>query len=145
MRVLPIAEPEPQFVQMGIYVLGVGLRAALNVAVAVGNFGAISGPEQGLVGSAASPFVLHLATQQNLAYLAHTSYEMYIFLCEGSTDTVAQIPSGLVGDSDGALELVDRGTFLGPHNKVNCYKPFPQRKVTTMENGASGNGKPVAT
>jgi hypothetical protein len=33
---------------------------------------------------------------------------------------------------------------LGLHDEVNCYKPLPQWKVTTMENGASGNGKPVA-
>jgi hypothetical protein len=57
---------------------------------------------------------------------------------------MAEIPCGLVGDSESALELVGRDALFALYNEVDCKKPFPQRKVGIVKDGASGNREAVA-
>lgn len=58
---------------------------------------------------------------------------------------VAEIPRGLVTDSQGALELERRNAFLRLTHQVHSHKPLTQWQVRVVEDGASGNAElPIA-
>ena len=59
-------------------------------------------------------------------------------------DAVAEIPCGLVRDSDGALDLIGRDAFLGLQHQVDSNEPLGERKVAVMEDGACRHGELVA-
>ena len=63
---------------------------------------------------------------------------------DGGADAVAEIPSGLIGDLQDALQLVRRYPLAGFTHQVDCGKPLLERKVGIMEDRSSGNGELVA-
>ena len=48
------------------------------------------------------------------------------------SDTVAEIPGGLVGHTKGSLELIGRNTFLGFNHQVCGQEPFAEGKMGVM-------------
>jgi len=59
-------------------------------------------------------------------------------------DAVAEIPCGLVRDSDGALDLIGRDAFLGLQHQVDGDEPLGKRKVAVMKDGSCRNRELVA-
>ena len=56
---------------------------------------------------------------------------------------MAEIPSGLVGYFQGALELVGRNPFAGFAHQVDGREPLGKRQVRIMEDCPGGNGELV--
>src|SRR5215204_1577955 len=75
----------------------------------------------------AAPFALDLAADERFIGLYYAFQELGIYLVQGSADAMAEIPGGLVGDSDSTLELVCGDALLALYDEVDCKKPFPQR------------------
>ena len=66
-----------------------------------------------------------------------------IGLGHGIADAVAEIPGGLVRDSDGSLDLVGRDAFLRLNHQIDCEEPLPKRKVAVVEDSPCRHRKMV--
>jgi hypothetical protein len=55
-----------------------------------------------------------------------------------------EIPRGLVGDVQSALQLISGNTLFGFDDEVGGEEPLPKRKVGIMKDSASGNGEVIA-
>ena len=62
----------------------------------------------------------------------------------GLTDAVTEVPSGLVGDSEGALHLVRADPLLRLDHQVHGHEPLPQRKLGVVEDRPRGHREAVA-
>ena len=67
------------------------------------------------------------------------------FVTHSLTNTMAEIPSRLVGDSQGALHLVGRDSLLGFTHQVDGNKPLAERKVGIVHNGSAHYRELVST
>jgi hypothetical protein len=92
----------------------------------------------------AAPLAFDLATDKGLVYFCNALEQLCDNLFERVADSMREIPSCFIGVSERALELISRDTLFRLHDKVNCQKPLPQRKVCIMEDGASGDRELVA-
>ena len=59
-------------------------------------------------------------------------------------DTVAEIPSGLVGDPEGAVELIGRHALAGLAHQVDRCEPLSQRQVRIVHNRSRRRAELVA-
>ena len=98
----------------------------------------------GLVAMRAATLAFHPATNERFISLDYGLEKLGVKLIERGTESMAQISRSLVGHVRRALELICRGALFGLYDKVNCYDPFPQRKVRVVKDGASGNGEAIA-
>lgn len=55
------------------------------------------------------------------------------FTTHGGADTMAEVPSSLVRDTESALELVGADPLLGFANEVDGSEPLPERQVRVVE------------
>src|SRR5215211_171602 len=97
-----------------------------------------------LVVRVAMPHTLDLAADERFIGLYDALQELGVHFVESGTDTMTQIPRGLVAHAKSALELVCRDALFALDDEVDCKKPFPQRKVGIVKDGASGNREPIA-
>lgn len=63
----------------------------------------------------------------------------------GVPDSVAQIPCGLVADSQCALHLVRRESLAGLTEQQRCKEPLLQRQMGVIENRSGGDGELIVT
>ena len=61
------------------------------------------------------------------------------------SDTVAQIPGSLVGDSQGPVKLISTHTLFRLAHEVGGCEPLPQGQVGVVHHCARGDGEMVAT
>ncbi len=61
-----------------------------------------------------------------------------------STDSVTQMPSGLIASVEIALELIRGDTFFGFAHEVGSGKPFRQRQVGVVKDSSRSYGELVA-
>lgn len=61
------------------------------------------------------------------------------------TNPVAQVPTRLGGDPEGAGELVGAHTLLGFDQKEGGEEPFPERKLGVLEDGSDPDGELILT
>ena len=73
---------------------------------------------------------LHFAIQHRLISLRHRM-----------ANAMAKIPSGLVGHSDGPLDLQSGHTLFGFAEQMRNEEPFRERQVCIVENSSSRDGK----
>ena len=97
-----------------------------------------------------STFVLQLSL---VTMLLATDIGFVHFDCPGefvarlrhcSANSVAQVPRGLVADSERAVDLIRAHALTGFAEQVCCKKPLPQRQVRVMEDRASRDGELIA-
>ena len=62
----------------------------------------------------------------------------------GLTDAVAQIPSGLVGDSQSSVELIGAHALFGFAHQVDRQKPLTQWKVGIVHDGSRRDAELIA-
>ena len=62
-----------------------------------------------------------------------------------SADSVAEIPSGLVGDAESTLNLASRDALLCFTEKQCSHEPLFERQMGVVKDRASGHGKLVVT
>ena len=72
-------------------------------------------------------------------YCASQLVAFRFFHC--GSDSVAEIPSGFVADSQGALQLISRHPFAALTEQVRAQIPLPQRQVRIVEDRASHDGE----
>lgn len=58
---------------------------------------------------------------------------------------MAEIPGCFVGDIQNPLHLIGRNAIFGSNHHINNGKPFMEREMGVMEDGASGNREPAST
>jgi hypothetical protein len=98
----------------------------------------------GLIAFVATSFALHLAAYECFVNFYDALQELRVNFLEGIAYAMGKIPSGFVGDPEGALELVGRDSLFGFGDEVNCQKPLPERKVSIVEDGIGSNRELVA-
>jgi len=59
------------------------------------------------------------------------------------TDTMAEIPRGLIGHANSSLDLIRRYAFLRFRHHVDRQKPLPERQMAVMEDRACRHGEMV--
>ena len=62
----------------------------------------------------------------------------------GPTDAVAQIPGGLVGDSQGSVELIGAHALFGFAHQVDRQEPLTQWKVGVVHDGSRRDAELIA-
>jgi hypothetical protein len=97
-----------------------------------------------LVTCIAAPLAFDLAAHEGFIGLDDALQQLGVNLIESGSDAMAEIPRCLVGHTERTLELVGRHALFALYNEVDCKKPFPQRKVGIVKDGASGNREAVA-
>jgi hypothetical protein len=85
----------------------------------------------------ASPVAL-LATDEGFVHLHLAAQHWPIDFDHGGSDAVAEVPRGLVADSQGSLDLTGRHSFLGLTEQQSSYKPLAQGQVRIVENCSGG-------
>ena len=60
------------------------------------------------------------------------------------TDAMTEIPSRLVGDSEGPLELIGRDSLPRLAHQIDGRKPLRKRQVRIVEDASGGNAELVA-
>jgi hypothetical protein len=101
---------------------------------------------QSLVTFVSPAFAFRFATYKGFVHFDNAVKGFVIFsgLSHCVTNTVRQVPSGLIGHSQFPLKLVRRHTFLGLDNGVDRQKPLPKGQVSVMENRSSGYREAIA-
>ena len=100
--------------------------------------------DNALVALVAFPESPLFATYPCLIYLNLAAQLRGVGFGHGVADAVAEIPSGLVRDSDGALDLIGRDTLLGLKHEVDGDEPFGKRKVAIVKDGPCRHRELVA-
>ncbi len=98
-------------------------------------------------------FIPPVAMAYTLLFAAHPRFvNLYlsaqfrrIGLGHGITDAVAEIPSGLIRDPNGSLDLIGRDTLFGLQHQVDGDEPLRKWKVAIVEDGSCRYGELVAT
>lgn len=90
----------------------------------------------GLVPLIPMPDALSLAAYPRFIYLNDAPQLRGVGFSHGIADSLAEIPRGLVRDSDGSLDLIGRDTLFGLNHHVDREKPLPQGQVTIVKDGA---------
>lgn len=85
-----------------------------------------------------------LAADVGFVSFNHPGQHGWIGLLHGRPDAVAEIPRGLVADSEHPLELVGRDPFLGLGHQVSGDEPLTERKVGVMKDRAGHRRELVA-
>ncbi len=99
-----------------------------------------------LVASVAAPLAFGLAADQGFIDLDHPKQRRAVrfAMSHRGADAVTEIPGCLVGDTDGALQLVGRNPLLAFENEINRQKPLPQRQVGIVHDRSRRHAELVA-
>jgi len=99
-----------------------------------------------LVTFIAVTYIFFLSAYQRLIYFNHAdkSRTFKWLIPHRLTDTMAEIPGGLVGNPESTLHLVSGDSFLGFTHEVDSDKPFTQRQVGIVHDSSAHNGELVS-
>ena len=84
------------------------------------------------------------ATNVGLVNLYSAIQQRCVDLLHGVTDAVAEIPSSLVADTEGALNLIRGHSLARFAQQIGCKKPLPQREMGVIEDCSGGHGELIA-
>ena len=107
---------------------------------------ALDGPgDDSLVTLVATSLALHLATYERFIHFNNPDQRRATqrVVAHGFADPVAEIPRGLVGDAQGALELIRGDALAGLDHHIDGEEPFAQRQVGIVHDGAGCDAKLV--
>ncbi len=89
--------------------------------------------------------ILGFAADERLIDFDNIAKLIEIVLDESSVDTVAHIPSGLIGtETEMAMNLPCAYTLLAGQQKVDDLKPTPEIDIGILENRSGNIGEPIA-
>src|SRR5260370_3611019 len=91
----------------------------------------------GLIAFVTSPHAASLSPHVSLVHFNNSAQKLSVNVSHGSPDSMAEIPSRLVGDVYRPLDLKTRHSFLPFRHKVNGEEPLRQRKVRVMKDRAT--------
>src|SRR5680860_3594 len=89
--------------------------------------------DDGFIAFVATPFAFNFSANPSLINFNATSKRRLRNFAHGGADSMAEIPCCFVRHAERALNLISRYAFPGFRHHVNGQKPFPQRKMTIME------------
>ena len=103
--------------------------------------------DDGLVALVPASPALHLAAHVGFVHFDNTDQRRAVkgIVTHGFADTMAEIPSRLVGDSKGTLHLLGGNALLGFAHEVYGEEPLTQGQVGIMHDGSSRHAELVAT
>lgn len=90
------------------------------------------------------PDMATMATDQRLIYFDRPLERDRVRFLHRLADAVAEIPSRLVTDAEGALKLIGRDAFPRLAHQVNRREPFRQGEMRVVEDASSGHAELVA-
>jgi len=110
------------------------------------NYGRLAGTDAASsTGAALVPmFVLLFAADEGLIDF-HNAHELLeVFVCQSKPDTVAHIPSCLVGaEAHHAMDLKGADALFAAKHQMDHAEPLPERFVGVLENGPRNMGEPI--
>jgi hypothetical protein len=101
--------------------------------------------DNALVALVPHPAPLLFATYPSFVNLDLATQFRGVGFGHGVADAMAEIPSGLVRDSDGALDLISRDTLFGFKHQIDGDEPLGEWKVAIVEDGPCRHRELVAT
>src|SRR3954451_5160518 len=116
------------------------LTSALNCPE---NDGLVAAPPQrvALLGAVAVVPVAELAADVGLVGLHDPAQERRRLVVHRGPDAVAEIPGGLVADSEHPLQLIGADALLRLAHDVDGEEPLPQRELGVVKEGAHTNAE----
>ena len=100
----------------------------------------------GLAFLASRSYIAPLSTDQGFVHFHDTEKRRPLegVVSHGLSDAVAQIPGGLVRDSQSAVKLVRAHTLLGFAHEIDSGKPLSQGQVGVVHDGSRGHAEMIA-
>ena len=108
---------------------------------------ALDGPgNPGLVSFVGPSFTFGLAADQGFVYFDHAEQGRAVqrIISHGLTDAVAEIPSSLVSNSQGAVKLIGRDSLAGFAHEIDRQEPLAEWKVGIVHDGTGSDAELVA-
>ena len=125
-----------ELVKRGLVSVGDDLKANLAFALH-GSY------RDGLVSPIATAHAASLPTDVGLVHFHNAAQKLAVGVPHGSADAVAQVPSGLIGDVQGALHLESADTLLALRHEIDSEEPLGERQMRVVEDCAGRNRKMV--
>src|SRR3990167_419608 len=93
---------------------------------------------------APAPYATPYAAHEGFVHLNGSQELSCVDLCHCRPDAVAEIPGGLVGDTEHPLQLIGGDALLGLAHGVGSKKPLPEGKVGVVHDGAGRDREVVS-
>ena len=98
-----------------------------------------------LVARETAPVAAGLAADPRFVSFDHGAVKRLVTgVSHRRANPVTEIPRGLVGNANGAFDLVCRNPLFRFQHDVGREKPFPQRQFRVMQNRPGHHGKLIA-